>query len=304
MRARSLAVLLSFLISSLLAGGPARAEPWFGWNEGRAADTYADGDIDEEDVVGARLGLRHFAGSDLRARSWISLKGFYGLVGNGTREVGAIAVVGLALDKIAAGPSHPGLEPRSWAAEPSAPPAPARETGDAPLITPKLARACVAAAWRASGLGVDDAHIADMIARAHRSAVLPETRLRVMRVVDSSARTTTPATTGDPTYYDGARANLWLEARFTWRLDRLIYVDDEPTIERVRIERQDARARLSARVLDALFAWQRAALDARALPAGSREALEAELRVVEAEATLDVLTAGWFSAANLPPKPK
>jgi hypothetical protein len=166
------------------------------------------------------------------------------------------------------------------------------------LVSPSIARACVAAAWRTAGLGVDDRRIDAMIARAHSSAVLPEMRLRVMRLFDEATHTTTSATlVSDGTnVYDATGAKLWLEARLTWHLDRLLYADDEPTLERVRLERQDARARLAARALELLFAWQRGELDARAAPSGSHEQTEALVRSLEAEATLDVLTGGWFSA--------
>ena len=89
----------------------------------------------------------------------------------------------------------------------------------------------------------------------------------------------------------------------------MLYADDEPSFERMRLERHDARARIAGRVLEALFHWHRAWLEVRWLQAASREAreppdrpsrdeIEATLRLVEAEATLDVLTAGWFTASR------
>ena len=76
-----------------------------------------------------------------------------------------------------------------------------------------------------------------------------------------------------PTEYDPGRvtasggASFWLEARATWRLDRLVFADDEVALERVRDERAAARQKLVDRVLDLLFAWQRA-LAVRDDPAG------------------------------------
>jgi hypothetical protein len=52
--------------------------------------------------------------------------------------------------------------------------------------------------------------------------------------------------------------------------------------------------RLVGKVLDALFAWQRARLKLAALDLSPEEGLELELKVFEAEARLDVLTGGWF----------
>jgi len=116
-----------------------------------------------------------------------------------------------------------------------------------------------------------------------------------MRLWTDASRATLLATTDGTSYYDAVGANLVLEARFTWRLDRLVYAGDEPTLERVRLERQDARSRLGTRTLEALFAWQRARLDETEAVTGSRDQIEAALRVAEGEANLDVLTGGWFS---------
>jgi hypothetical protein len=316
--APSLAVSSLLVVLAFVA--PARAEPWFGWGDARLEEAYIDGDFDVEDVTAMHLGRGHVATSALHGRSWLTLKGFYAERPNGLHEVGAIAVLGIALDKVAAGPSHitrdrpiliadgnaraapsstpPSPSPSpSPSASPSPSPPPPPPPRRAPLpVTPAVARSCVVAAWRASGLGADDARIDAMIARARQSAVLPEARFRAMRLVDSSAKTDTTTTTDTQRLYDAAGANLWLEARLTWRLDRLIYADDEPTIERVRLERQDARARITARVLDALFAWQRAWVELAASLDGSREQTEAVLRMGEAEAALDVLTGGWFVA--------
>lgn len=298
-------VVALVLVALLVRAAPVRAEPWFGFHDNRGEDRYADEDIDAEDLVALRLGRGHVGSSDLRARSWFTVMGLYAERAAGTREIGIVAVLGLALDKIAAGPVHRTRDFMHTFADgtgPRPPPAPASSAASSPptaprlIVTPLTARSCVAAAWRASGLGVDDARIDAIVARARLSAVLPETRFRVMRRYDDSARTDTTTTTDAQRLYDTTGANLWLEARFTWRLDRLLYADDEPTLERVRLERQDARARVSARVLEALFAWQRAWIDVSASVGGSREQLEATVRMMEAETALDVLTAGWFGA--------
>ena len=87
-----------------------------------------------------------------------------------------------------------------------------------------------------------------------------------------------------------------LEGRLTWRLDRLLFADDEPSLERLRLDREEARGKVAGKVLDALFQWQRARLALDALKPGTREATDATMRLVEAEAGLDVLTGGWFGA--------
>ena len=137
---------------------------------------------------------------------------------------------------------------------------------------------------------------------------MPETRLRAIRFDDQ--RLYTDASSNATPLRDSAGANLGLEARLTWRFDRLLYAEDEPSFERMRLERHDARARIAGRVLEALFHWHRAWLELRWAQAASRDAreppgrpsrdeAEAALRVLEAEATLDVLTSGWFTASRM-----
>jgi hypothetical protein len=295
---------------------PARADPLFGWGEDALEDRFLDGDIDEEDDVAMRRmdhgRAGHVATSDVHGESWVSLVGFTKQLRSGRHDFGGFVVVGLALDRIAAGPTHRIADPpRSLAPPPaatattpasSAAPAPPAATAAAPagasadFITPALARACVAAALRASGLGVDDSRVDDLVGRARASAWLPEARTRAMRLWNDAAHTTTLASTDTANFYDAVGANLVLELRLTWRLDRLVFAGDEPTLERIRLERQDARARLATRTLEVLFAWQRAVLAAEEAIAGSRDALESRLRAAEAQATLDVLTGGWFSS--------
>jgi hypothetical protein len=293
------------LLALLLCAVPARAAPWIDADEDAIEERIADGDIDEEDRAPLRLQRRPGA-SDVHDASWVSLLGFERSLLSGRRDIGGMVVVGLALDRMAAGSVHRiGDPPPPPAVEPPAakspPPAEAPAGKVARLATPQLARKCVAAAWRTAGLGADDARIDALVSRSRASALLPETRLRAMRLWDDASHATTLATTDDTSYYDAIGANLVLEVRLTWRLDRLLYAGDEPTLERVRLERQDARTRVAGRILEALFAWQRATVARGGAAADSPEATEAELRAAEAEATLDVLTGGWFSSRSAPP---
>lgn len=233
----------------------------------------------------------------------MSLAGFTRAAEGGERELGAFVVVGLPFDRMA----RPGTKAAIPApASPSA--VLANTTDDGPSgVTPRLARATVEAAWRSAGLGHDDARLDAIVTRARWSALLPETRLRAIRFDDQ--RLFTETTTDASRLRDSAGANLGLEARLTWRFDRLMYADDEPAFERMKLERHDARARIAARALEALFHWHRALLELRLVQSASRDAreagsrpsrdeLEAALRMAEAEATLDVLTAGWFTASR------
>jgi hypothetical protein len=285
-------VVVLALVACLARAAPARASPGLDAGEDALEDRLADGDLDEEDHAALRLDRRP-ASSDLHGASWVSLVAFERQLLSGRNDVGGIVVVGLALDRIAAGSVHTIGDPPTGPAAPDPP-----EEAQVRLSAPRLARKCVAAAWRSAGLGIDDARIDALISRSRTSALFPETRLRAMRLWDDASHATTLATTSDTSYYDAIGANLVLELRLTWRLDRLLYAGDEPTLERVRLERQDARARVASRTLEALFAWQRALVaDAGAAP-GSPEKTEAAIRTAEAEATLDVLTGGWFSTRD------
>jgi hypothetical protein len=296
----------AFLALILLAPSPARADPWFGWGDNRLEDRFIDGDLDVEDLVEGTHVARSRGGSQkVRAGSWLSLGGFFRTVDQ-KQDVGVMVLVGVAFDRMAEGPVHQlsrqelvaPLGAEAFADGPAPPhtvvlvaPSPA-PTSPLLLVTPVVARHAVTAAWKTSGLGVDDARIDAMIARARASAALPETRLRMMKVVNDSSQIGVIPT--DTSTYDIAGANLYLEARLTWRLDRLLYADDEPTLERTRLERQDARERVAGKVVDSLFQWQRARITEQGALVGSKEAIDASLRLAEAEAALDILTGGWF----------
>jgi hypothetical protein len=161
-------------------------------------------------------------------------------------------------------------------------------------VPAELARGAIRAALKRAHLADPEARLDGIVARAERAALLPELRLRVMRLVDEAQSST-------PTEYDPNHAtatggtSLWLEARATWRLDRLAFTEEEVTVERLRYERFEAQERLSAHVLDLLFAWQKASALAESGILSPEEHLAAVLKVIETETTLDVLTEGWFA---------
>lgn len=293
-------LLLAAGISLLLATPcAARASP-----AGATAleDAIAAGDVDGEDLV-ARPALaalpRAGAGRAVLPRAgggsaWVSLLAFARpSSGLAAEEVGGALVVGLPLERMAnRGGAGANASPRVELAALRE-----REGGPTSLLPPRVARACVLAAWRTAGLGPDDTRLDGVVSRARWSALLPEARVRAVRGQDERASLETTADTNR--IRGSAGADLALEARLTWRLDRLLFADDEPSFERIRLERQDARLRIAARALEALFHWQRASVDLRAgsSTSGARDDVELVLRIAEAEATLDVLTSGWFSAS-------
>jgi hypothetical protein len=301
-----MARIVALLFLALLCSESARAhaEPSA---TARVEDALADGELDPEDLVARATAGRRALRLAPGGGAWISLVGFTRSAAGGERDLGGLVVVGLPLDRfVRAGARAPLPEPARPAPPPPPPPPIAPATADVTdiVLTPRLARACVGAAWRSAGLGSDDERLDAIVSRARWSAILPEARVRAVRYQDE--RLSTTDTGSDSTrLYDAAGAQLGLEARLTWRLDRLLYADDEPAFERMKLERHDARARVAARVLEALFHWQRAWLDLRSLGAssrGTRDEVEAALRLMEAESGLDVLTAGWFSAQKPQPR--
>ena len=299
-----LTIVVLVLLACSLASREARASPGSKTDQ----EQLGDGDLDAEDLVGRATVGRPLVRRAPGGEAWVSLGGFTRKMTTGEREVGGLIVVGLPFDRIARG----GVRAAGAATAGPLPGAAANVvlTSTEPEgagVTARVARATVEAAWRAASLGSDDARLDAILSRARWSAVLPETRLRAIRFDDQ--RLSTDASTDTSRLRDSTGANVGLEARLTWRLDRLLYADDEPAFERMRLERHDARARIAGRVLEALFHWHRAWLEVRWAQAASRDAreppnrpsrdeLESSLRVMEAEATLDVLTGGWFTSTR------
>lgn len=168
-------------------------------------------------------------------------------------------------------------------------------------IDTQWVRTLVTAAWVAAGIGESDAGLSSLSTRARLSAFLPEARVRVLRTDDARASyelvddTQAPRGTQQVGY-------TW-EGRLTWRLDRVLFAEEELGIERLRNERRESREKTRHRVLEAYFQYRRAEADLATAIEGSREALESQLKLDEAAATLDALTGGFFSAHVPAPLP-
>jgi hypothetical protein len=113
---------------------------------------------------------------------------------------------------------------------------------------------------------------------------------------DQSQRLT--PTIEDPERYTVTGGNdLLLEAALTWKLNRLVFADEEIALERLELERERNAEKLRERVLERLFDWHRALSRLSSDPGSSDEPGRHELERLEAEVELDVLTGGWFSEA-------
>jgi hypothetical protein len=165
------------------------------------------------------------------------------------------------------------------------------------LVSASRAREAIRAALARAGLAEPGARIDAIAGRARLAALLPELRLRASRTIDEGQALS-------PTEYDPSRltatsgVSLWLEARATFRLDRLVFADEEVALERLRAQRLEAQSKLIERVLGLLFAWQRACLRAADPASTDEERAAAVLKQVESELELDVLTGGWFTRSG------
>lgn len=160
-----------------------------------------------------------------------------------------------------------------------------------------LVREVVNAALRVNRDAETASRLESLSARARASSALPELVLRAARSTEEGLRLS-PTTAERYEITQTGGADLLLEARATWNLDRLIFADDELRIEQFRVERAQASERLVALVMKHLFAWQRARRELASGPHAPAAELEWWLQLFEAEAMLDVLTNGFFSARS------
>lgn len=246
---------------------------------------------------------------------WVSVQATFVRTDDGRHDFAAMALLGVPLERIgrardrpvhiAERPLPPSILPLRLPDEPVAvlpsqappnaePPSDQKSVEAEVVVSPNMARAAIAAALEHAGLEQATSRVDRLAARARTSALLPELRLRVTRQLDD-------AQVLSPTEYDPDRvtatvkASLWLEARATFKLDKLVFADEEVALERLREERLEAGKKLRERVLETLFAWQKAQR-MRDDPAAEPDVqMKAAMEVVEAEVTLDVLTGGWFS---------
>jgi hypothetical protein len=238
------------------------------------------------------------------AGAWVSLRTFLKRHATGRSDTGIMLVLNLPWDRATRTASP---RPEHVADPPQPAPAPARVELPALAINAKVARACVQAAWRAHGWS-SESDLDRMASRSRWSAIFPEVRVRAAKGWDESFRLA--PTDSDPYRSQQVTGtSRWLESRLIWRLDRVVFSEEELPIERLRLQRLEARTRLAGKVVAALFEWQKAHLAAGDPTLSSQEHLNAVVQRAEAEAVLEVLTAGWFSewlrdAARPPEQPK
>jgi hypothetical protein len=246
------------------------------------------------DLAPALRGRAADAAAD--ARATVSL-GFEMAHGPERRDYGGSLLLTVPADLVFSRAKAKTVAPAAPPAAPTrAPPAESLEAPvwPVPRVTPADARAAAEAALRhAPGAGAGE-RLDALTSRARWSAVLPQLRLRATRLIDETESYV-------PTSYDPHRttasggASLWLEARGTWTLDRLVFAGEEVDVERMRRQLAREQEERAEHALELLFGWQRA-MAALADPTASHaECLSAWVREQELSARLHVATGGWFT---------
>jgi hypothetical protein len=203
-----------------------------------------------------------------------------------------VAAVPVAAPRLAEDPPKKHTE----TAPPATAPTPEKNEPASLLLTPRLARGTVRHALASAGYFDWRTRLSSLSTRARSSASLPELRLRALRSTGQTLRLT--PTTDDPYRYTQAgTSELAFEARLTWHLDRLVFSEQEVSIERLQNERDAAERHLIDHVLSRLALWQRSRVRAADVDSEPEVRETAELETIGAAVELDVLTDGWFSQA-------
>lgn len=191
--------------------------------------------------------------------------------------------------------SEPAPAPPAHVAPAAAAPVPA-STVAAARLSKKLARGTVRHALSNAGYLEARSRLFGLATRARTSALLPELGVRTLRSSGQLLRLA--PTIDDPNRYTQAgTSELTIEARLTWHFDRLVFADEEVSLERLQIERDAAERRLIDYVLERLELWQRGRVRSADPNTDPEQREAAELSAISAAVELDVLTNGWFSQA-------
>ncbi|HEX3773158.1 MAG TPA: hypothetical protein VHV51_01775 [Polyangiaceae bacterium] len=246
---------------------------------------------------------------------WLSLTGQY-RTSTFDKNWVALVIVNVPLDRFAqqraaqdetrALSAEPRLSeepPKKESPTPPAPNPPAQKKVPVELLlTPALARGAVRHALRVAGYFGTRERLANLSGRARSSAVLPELRFRTLRSTGENLRLT-PTLDNPYDYTQGGTSELLFEARLTWHLDRLVFAEQEVSIERLQTERDLAERKLIEHVLERLTTWQRCRVRAADEDIEPDVRETAELEAIGAAVELDVLTDGWFSEVTADSEP-
>lgn len=145
----------------------------------------------------------------------------------------------------------------------------------------------VAAAVRFAGLGGRPE--ARMKRRARLAAALPTLSLKAGRDTVWNESDDTARVIGD------VKQEVVIEARATWRLDRLMFDDTELRVASLAQQRAKARAAVAAQTTSLYYKRRAAQVEALWHPPDTiEESVRRELALEELTAQLDALTGGWW----------
>ena len=161
------------------------------------------------------------------------------------------------------------------------------------VVLGDLAQRAARVALRTAGVPENDGDVDSLASRARASALLPEVSVRLIESAAGAADyVSDTGTLSTSTYGPG----LSIMGSLTFHLDKLGYSGQEARLERLRIERREARARITQRIIDEVGKWSRAIAEEHDEPETSPAHLDATIRHQNAQMALDVWTDGWFSA--------
>ena len=150
-----------------------------------------------------------------------------------------------------------------------------------------------------SGLVVASTAISKAVHRARLSGLAPELRLRGVHGLDRTrSLEQNGGYYGDSVQRDGYDALV--EARLTFRLGRLLFARQEPTMQRLKLQVLNERKKLHLQVVQALTRWAEAngklTLESQGvLQLHPDEVYAARVSRLQWELELDVLSGGWFT---------
>jgi hypothetical protein len=172
------------------------------------------------------------------------------------------------------------------------PPPPRPEPPRVAIPLGDLAQGAARAAIHAVGLADSDVAIDRLASRARLSALLPDLRLG-MKDSSGGMHDYVSASGSVTSSYFGPSYEL--QASLVFHLDRFAYSGQEARLERLRLERIQARARVTERVVEEIARWSKATADEQSTSDGTDARADATARRVAAQMALDVWTGGWFS---------
>ena len=176
------------------------------------------------------------------------------------------------------------------AALPTAQPAPAAPSAVVPLGD--VARDAARIAIRTAGLDASDAAVDRLASRSRLAAWLPEVRFTAKDSSGGMHDYVSAAGNVTSSYFG---PSFELDGTLVFHLERSVYSGQEARLERLRLERIQARERVTQRVIEEIARWSKATADERDSPDGTEARADATARRVSAQMALDVWTDGWFS---------